>query len=259
MWQKHKFEENKIYTAKIGFTRLWVEKQQKIWRIAFCNEEDTRSSSDKSFEIAPAIPDNITWNQYIADKHSTLQLSPSLPDRPIVVKPEIPFTIRTGTNLDIFVKIPLWVQLFSSSVKPKNLLYEIITTELSSTWFGDPTSGELAYSLQSGIIQNLTEIDIAPNEAICPIQIRNESLSILHFQRLSIDVTQLNIYANQNLVCTNEVKVQFRGEEQNTEVQIIQSVPSVQESLKLIGNARNLPDKNLFRKSFYFIKSFTQY
>jgi hypothetical protein len=259
MWQKHKFEENKIYTAKIGFTRFWVEKQQKIWRIAYRNEEEQKPSLNDSLEEVSSLPDNISWNQFIADKQNTIQFAPSLPDRPVVIKPEIPFTIMAGTSLNIYIKIPLWIWLYSSSVKPENLLYEIVSTELSSTWFGDPTSGELAYSIQSGIVQNLTEISLAPNEAVCPIQIRNESLSILHFQRLSIDVTQLNIYANQNMICTNEVKVRFRGEEQNTEVQIIQSNPSFQEDLKLIGNARNLPDKSLFRRSFYFIKYFNQY
>ena len=258
MWQKYKFEENRIYTAKIGFTRFWVEKQQKIWRITHRNEETQNPSLDERFEKISSLPEDISWDQFIADKHSMLQLAPSLPDRPVVVKPETPFTIMSGTNLDIYIKIPLWIWFYSSSIKTENLLLEVITTELSSTWFGDPTNGELAYSLQSGIIQNLTEITTAPHEAICPIKIHNESLSTLQFQRLSIDVTRLNIYANQNLTCTNEVKVRFRGEE-NTEVQIVQSVPSFQEGLKLIGNARNLPDKNLLRKSFYFIKSFTQY
>ncbi len=258
MWQKYKFEENKIYTAKIGNTRLWVEKQQKIWRIASLNEGVSESSSS-GFEVVQTPTENISWNQYIADKHSTLHLVPTPPDRPVVIKPEVPFTIMAGTNLDIYIKIPLWIQLYSSSVKPENLLFEIVTTELSSTWFGDPTNGELAYSLQSNIIQKVSEINTFPTEAICPVQIRNDSQAILNFQRLSIDVNQLNVYANQNLICTNEVRVRFRGEEQNTEVQIVQVNPSIQEGLKQIGYARSIPDKNLLKKSFYFIKSFTQY
>ncbi len=258
MWQKYKFEENKTYSTKIGRTRLWVEKQQKIWRIASQIEESGEFSSD-GFVIIQDTPENIPWNQYVGDKNNTLLLVPNLPDKPVVIKPDVSFTIMAGMNLDIYVKIPLWIQLYSTSVKPGNLLFEQGTTELSLTWFGDPTNGELAYSLPSSIIQKMPATDTFTGEAICPIRIRNESQSILNFQRLSVDTNELNVYANQNLICTNEVKVRFKGEEHNSEVQIIQGSPTLAEGLKQIGYARSKPDKNLLRKSFYFIKSFTQY
>ncbi len=258
MWHKYKFEENKTYSTKIGKTRLWIEKQKKIWRIASQIEEQKEFLSD-GFQIIQTVPENIPWQQYVGDKNNNLQLLPNLPNQPVVIKPEIPFTIMAGMNLDIYVKIPLWIQLYSSSVKPENLLFEMSTTELSLTWFGDPTNGELAYSLQSDIIQKVPDNGSLTDEAICPINIRNDSLSILNFQRLSIDTNELNVYANQNLLCTNEVKVKFKGEEQNSEVNILHGSPAIAEGLKQIGYARSKPDKNLLRKSFYFIKSFTQY
>lgn len=257
MWQKYKFEENKIYTAQIGSTRLWVKKQDKIWLIS-SGKEEARIQSTKGFEVINQLPEYVSWNQYIADKHTGFQLIPALPDRPIVVKPEVPFTILSGMSLGILLKIPVWIQLYTSTLKPENLIFECATNGLSSTWFGDPTNGELSYELQSEIIQKLPE-SCSADVAICPITIRNDSQTTLDFHRLLIDVNQLNIYGNSKLLCTNEVKVRFKGEEQNTEVQIVHGNPELAGDLKQVGYARTKTDKNLLKKSFYFIKSFTQY
>ncbi len=258
MWQKYKFEENKIYTLQLGKIRIYIRKLNKIWQITTYTVE-IPEYSNKGFELITAQPEDIIWNNYIADKHTSLQLVPTLPDRPVVIKPEIPFTILSGMSLDIFITIPLWIQFYASAIKPENLLYEFATRELSSTWFGDPTNGELAYFLQSPIKQKLTDLEFFTDKAICPIRISNDSQTTLNFQRLSIDANQLNVYTNQNLLCTNEVKVRFKGEEQNTEVQIVQGSPDIAEGLKQVGYARSKPDKNLLKKSFYYIKSFTQY
>lgn len=258
MWQKYKIEEGKIFTSKIGHSQFWIEKQNKIWHVAKLKDQDPEQSNRPLTEV-DSLPDGVDWSYHVADKHNMLQIAPSSPDRPIIVKPKKTFTVLPNMSLDIYIKVPIWLQLYASSVKPENLILEFPSQELSSTWFGAPDNGELAYSLIDEIIFDLKEEKLEAYSAICPIEIRNESETSLDFQRLSVPVDQLNIYSNSAVLCTNEVKVKFKGEEKSSEVHISAGSPPIFEGLKQINKARNSSSDNILKKSFSFIKSFTEY
>ena len=254
MWQKYKIEEKKIYSGRIGKSRFWVIRSNKIWQMAKSLTDETGNDTEVPVVIN-ALPESVDWSHQIADKHNTLQILPSTPDRPIVVKPQKVLSILPGMNLDLYVYIPVWVQFYASSVKQENLLFEFPSTELSSTWFGVPDEGELAYTYPDDFYFELEKKKFASDSILCPLRIRNDNAAILNFQRLSIPVEQLNVYWNQQILCTNEVKVNFKGEEKPNEINISSSSPSLFEGLKQINSARVSTSKNILKKSFTFIKS----
>jgi hypothetical protein len=258
MWQKYKIEEGKIYSGKPGKIRFWIKKQQKIWQ--FCSsEKDSNEISDEGIQQVSKLPAGVEWTNIVADKHTGLYIVPALPDRPVIIKPEKIFTILAGTTIDIFARIPVWIQLYASSVKVENLIIEFPSIELSSTWFGDPDNGELAYSLPGTIHYQFVKEKITAYDAICPIQIRNDSDSVLNFQRLSVPVNELNIYSNQQILVSNQVRFHYKGEDKTSEVQIVSGSPTLVENLKQLSSARSKVNTGLLHKSFHMIKSFTQY
>lgn len=259
LWQKYKFEEGEILSSSISQYRFWIKKQQKIWQVALLKSAETSVSHDAQLVKVPELNAGCDWEYSIADKHSHAYIMPATPDRPLIIKSSKKISILPGMNLDIFIEIPVWIQLYSSSVKAENLLLEFPSTQLSSTWFGDPDNGELAYSYPNEIYFRPEDIDPLEGNAICPIRIKNESDITLELHRLSVPIVQLNLYANEKILCTNEVNVRYKGEDYTSEIQIAGSNPAISEGLKLLANARIKSSRNFLKKSFSFIRSIADY
>lgn len=258
MWSKYKIEDGQIYTAKAGLTRFWIQRFYSFWRIATFQEEYPEFSVE-GLRIVTTLPSGIDWSHMIAGKQNTLIVHPALPDKAVIIKPEQSVTLLPSMKLEILNKIPLWIQLYSSSVKPENLIIEFPSIKLCPTWFGDTDYGELAYRLPGHIIFDLKQDKIEKYEAVCPVKIFNESPKLMNFQRLAIHADQLNLYSGSEFFCTNELRISHKEEEQTSDVQIISGSPSLTEGLKQVSSAREKPNLNLLKKSFHLIKSFTQY
>ncbi len=257
MWQKYKLEEGKTYHGQFATLGIWIQREGKVWHLA-TDLSKTREAI-KPFDIQPPGALKTGWTHHISDSHTSLYILPALPDRPVVVKPVENYTVLPEMQLDILVQIPLWIQLYASSVKPEQLMLDIPVEAMSSTWFGDPVSGELAYSLPGELFLKMEELSPSSKYAVCPVRIRNLSDTTLNFERLSLHANQLNIYENKGRLFTNEVRVKYRGEDQQSEVQIVSGSPAMATGSSLLASARIRENKGLLQKSFYFIKSFTQY
>lgn len=257
MWLKQKFEDNKIYVAEIGNISVFIQKMSGIWNLSVDRSDEMLAKPE--FKMSGKTPEEIAWTHHVADRHQSLHLMPALPDRPVVVKPGETYSIRPDMELEVYIRIPLWLQLYVSSVKEENLILDVAAIEMSSTWFGDPVSGELAYTLPENIMLDKSKIVFDPSFVICPVRIKNQSESILHFERLSIHANQLNVYQKKEMLYSNEVRVKFRGEEQQSDVQIVSGPPEPAQGATILNPARMKENRGLLQKSFYFIKSFTQY
>ncbi len=258
MWSTYKFEEHTIYSAKAGHMLFWIGRLNSFWQVATTWEKSIAFTSEGLKEVK-SIPTDIRWNQLVAGKHNDLIIHPALPDRPVIIKPDESVAVLPSMKIELMIKIPLWIQLYSHSVKPQNLIYEFPSVQLRQTWFGDSDSGELAYRLPGNIFYGLAKDPIQKFEAVCPVRIHNESTSLMSFQRLSIHAHQLNLYTNGDIFCTNELRVSHKEEEQESDVQIVNGSPGLAGGHKQISDARIKTNTNLLRKSFHMLKSFTQY
>ncbi|MDX1577324.1 MAG: hypothetical protein R3266_02525, partial [Gemmatimonadota bacterium] len=82
------------------------------------------------------------WERWAGSGASRVRLLPTLPDRPLVVAPEVPFHLAPGSRVRIYVRIPVWVTVRFEAT-PDAILFETPTAVLSDTWWGDFVSGEL--------------------------------------------------------------------------------------------------------------------
>ena len=257
MWEKRSIEEGKIYFGKLGNTSFWIKKNGNEWKIA--NERTKGHPEAVDFTSLADEPEGIKWNSYIADRNSILNILPALPDRPIVLKPKNIFQLLPGMNVQLYFHIPVWIQFYSGNIKKENMITELSSIELSSTWFGDPDNGVLSYSLQSEINTNLTKTGQHHNETLCSVKIINNSPTILNFQRLLLNVEFLGTYSENNHLFTSEIKVTFKGENAVSDIDYSHHAPSFLKQSKQLTTPRNSERKNVLRKSFHFIKSLTDY
>lgn len=258
MWLKYKLETEKTYSALIFNRQYFLRKEAKTWKLAEMPAHE-EGFSENGFTPAMLAEDSFEWNYFVGDKQNTLQVSPALPDRPLVLKPDSTLKILPGMNSDIYVKIPVWIQFYNASQKEENLFFEQAVVELSSTWFGDPDNGILAYSMPGSFSHSPYFSDLKPWEAVCHINIKNETSAILDFQRFLVRANELTLYKAANMLSTNEVRVRFRGEDQTNDEHLVGGSPSYSENAKQINGPRIQPGKGLLSKSFHFIKSVTQY
>lgn len=258
MWKKYVIDENKVYFWKLGESEFWIKKKYKEWQIA------TKTNTEQANEIVIAAevnaPVEVDWKSFIADKNNTLNIVPALPNLPVVVRPQNSFKLLPNMNVQLYVHIPVWIQLYAGTVKRENLIHEFPSQELSNTWFGDPDNGVLSYSLNNLVhISIEKEILLRNNEVLCPVRIANEASLPLDFQRLSLLSEFLNIYTKNNLLYASEIKVKFKGENIVSDINYLQNAPTFIENSKHLALPRNPEKSSVLKKSFHFIKSLTDY
>lgn len=257
MWDKYTIEKDKTFHWKLGHTVIWVRKIDNEWLIANESIKETHEQSVYSSDSEP--PDIIKWNSIITDKSRSLNVLPAVPDRPVIVKPRGVFKLLPGMNIQLYIHIPLWIQIYHGSVKNENLIYEFPSIGLSSTWFGESDNGILSYTNPKEVFTHLDTTKYHQYEAICPVKITNNDSEILNFQRLLLNVEFLSIYSDGNLLFTSEINVRFKGENAIADIQYSNAAPAFLENTKQVATPRNLERKNVLKKGFHFIKSLTDY
>jgi hypothetical protein len=202
-------------------------------------------------------PGDLEWRRWIVGgKTENIRLLPVMPDRAIVVRPEVSLEILPGQEAVFFVSVPVWVRVTPPDSGEVTLCEEP-TVVLSNIWFGDPMSGELCYSVQTRARRSIADTDARPHRAVCPVRIKNGSTSPLDFQRLCLRVQHLKTFDGDLQPWTNEVKVTYRGEQHESRVEYDHGPPTHRKVGELLSEARTPVAHSLIKRSFSTLKVFT--
>ena len=255
MWSRIEIQPESTYIWKIGLREIFLKKINKEWLIF------VRDSQDLAKEIIyteqkDGISD-VEWLTYIGDNQNNIQVLPAFPNRPIVVKPKTTLKVLPKKTIMLFIQIPTWIQFYSNSNTKENLIFECSSQELSSTWFGEPDNGLLAYSMSLEISVAFEKPKNTAHNIVCPIRLSNSSESILDIQRLLLHGEFLNIYRNERNLWSNEVRIKFKGENEISDVQYVNEAPFSTKTLHPLAIPRSNKSHNVITKSFHFIKSLT--
>ncbi len=243
IWEKIKFAPVETKEFSIGSYKFIIIRHQKEWQIGW-----GKNSSGKMEKT------DYDWTYFISEKPE-INILPALPDRSLVLKSGHPVRVLPKTSIMNYIRIPVWVQFYAGVAKPENLVLECPVENLSATWFGEPDIGEPAYSLPHFAEKAFLQPSLEPDYAICPLNISNESAVILDFQRLLVSVRYLSIYNDGDLLCTNETKVRYRGEQHGNEVTFAQGKPNLSKNLQHLSSPRDDATKSIVKKSFSLIKN----
>lgn len=187
-------------------------------------------------------------------KSNTFHIAPALPQKPLVFKGS-KLHLSSGQKLTFFLTIPLSVQVFFSKTQPENLIKEYSPVRLSDTWFGEVFSGEPAFSLGNIFFMSLKEIESSSLEAICPVNIFNNSPGVLEVQRLIIRVENLTLYRKAGNIITSSLLVEYKGKDIISSVSYHYSKVIHGEKAEILANPRSDASKSLLNINFHFIKN----
>lgn len=255
-WRKYDLN-NGVYYWQIGNVCFWIKKEGKVWQVANCIQKDVLKEPQMAIEVDD--PGNLAWKTFITDDANSLFILPALPNKPLVLKPINSFILLPSASKQLYVHVPIWVQLYAGSTKKENMLTEFCTLELSGSWFGDTDNGTLAYALPSELqVEHKPEL-IKPNETLFPIHITNNSSQQLDFQRFLIQFDFISIYQTKGHLYSNELKVRFKGELNSSDANYANQAPTVAPGAELLCQPRSPERNNMFKRSLFIFKSLTEF
>ena len=260
IWDKHNLEKDVCYKIKLGPLSVWIKNVEDEIQIASqrVNEDTIKPGEQPQLLIVDDARQTagLAWGRWIAgDNCNRIRILPVMPNRSIVVRPELPLKLPAGQKAMFYVRIPAWIRVAIVSVEDV-VLREEPTVELSNIWFGDPVSGELCYSLRSRARRKFADFVPMAHRVICPIFISNLSKTELNVERFCIQANHLNIYAGTNMMWTNDIKIQFHGDELESSIDYTQKPSELEPDAVLITHARTPFKKALFQRGLDSIKLF---
>ncbi|MFT7486480.1 MAG: hypothetical protein ACI9F9_002335 [Candidatus Paceibacteria bacterium] len=195
-WGKYELEQGALGHWRIGPLSLWLRRTALDWRYGFERSDDILESS---LEIHVPVDDRASAATRpdeagrfgCTSTDPDIELRPLLADRPVVVRPAVPFFIPPGQKVELFVSTPLWVSLHSGKMD----LTELPCVRPSDTWFGTNTRGELSYATKTHLGRHLENLPQRPHRAVTCLTVENAASEMLTIKRLSLPVPQLSLFA----------------------------------------------------------------
>ncbi|MCF7913925.1 MAG: hypothetical protein K9L66_02030 [Spirochaetaceae bacterium] len=263
MWLPEKLKLKTWYYRCIGTLELWVKKEEKGelvigQRRCETGQEEVLKWIELSSEQVNASDKSIEWDWYAGGSNQEITVLPAMPNRPLVLKPQVRRHIQPGCKTQLLIFIPVWLLFYSGHEEEQNKLCELPSEILSSTWFGEMQNGELCYALNRGLLESRPAVALSPHSAACTLNIHNASNSLLDFQRMAVHVEYLSLFSDGHSLYTNEVYVKFNGVDKISQVKYSARGPKWGGELTKLKSPREHPTKNLLKKSFYFFKSLTE-
>lgn len=245
LFGKLQIEPGNHRLIEMGKFRLGIKREKEGWK--FVQFEDELKGKEEN-------PDFSAGEYYQTGKSNSLILAPSLPLKPLVFKGTGLF-VSPGQKLLFYLKIPLTVQIFFSKNQPDKLLKELLVSPLSNSWFGDPDSGEPAFSIGNEYFLNPENAHQGPFDALCPISVFNNSQGVLELERLIIRVENLSLYKKTDSIITSLVSLEYKGKDVISSVSYHYSKNIHGEKAEHIAKPQSDSSKNLLKINFHFIKN----
>lgn len=227
IWQTTNITADRLYQASLGPLTLYLMRVGDELHIASSREpEADRPDAVSPLAIAETELDaSLEWNRYVLGREmTTIRLKPVLPDRSYVARPESVVALSPGRDAVFYISAPISIGIEEQGRKPVTLT-EIQTVPLSNIWFGDPTDGELCYSLTTRARRSVEESERRPHRALCTLRVGNDSEETLEVKRLRVHAPYLGLYDDGQRLWTNRITARFQSAEKGSEVEVETRAP----------------------------------
>jgi len=260
IWNPVEFGTETCGTWTVGNLCLWTEYYEHEWHLlSTYDEADALAEPSFSIRSKEEKPKSAEWVHYIIHDGNRILPVPAMLDRPVVVKPDRRLVLVPGERAKFYLPLPLTFCLMVGHAKKTESLKKLAeyqTCSMKNAWFGDPVSGELCYFDNTRLFSDFRQIPVSPIQAICPITIANDSERELSFDRICLHTEFLGIYRGPERFWTNEVRVLFKGTEQETQIHPSKQAPSTEGPMSLVTGPRQPIENWHFRKTFDLLKQF---
>jgi hypothetical protein len=258
LWDSVEIPQKRCAMWRFPRRSIWVERIETEWHVLTLPEKLDKGHASYRIVTRSKKPTSSGWKHYLHRDSGTIQPSPVLPDRPVVVKPDRALNLLPGQSTIFFLELPLWFRLSTSGYRAARIFEEPLDV-LTRTWFGDPVTGELCWGLATRLHHSIESVSAAADRAACPLMIENESESDLEFQKICLHVENLSIFRGNHHLWTNSVHVVFKGPDQATQIEIVRTPPAFEANMVLLTEARMPSTGWNIRRTFGMLKYFTDF
>ena len=110
-------------------------------------------------------------------------------------------------------------------------------------------SGDLCYSLRTRARREISDSQVEPHRAICPVTIRNTAPMQVDIERFCVHVAHLSIYPGTSRLWAGGVQITFKGENETRQVEYSEKPPTYEEVDTALSEPRIPVKKRLLKKS----------
>jgi len=204
--------------------------------------------SEEAFEKM-AEDGAVDWTHWaVCTGTDEIDLSPGLPDLPVLLIPQWPFDVASGAEERVFFRLP--VSVVVRAFDPfDEVLAELSTVSLPRVRFGDDEAGELCYRLDS---EAHREAPGEPDQSavVAPVTIRNDSRETLSVRRLCLRVPGLSVYSGSNGLWTNETLIRYQGGRSRSRVAVENGAPTEAAGSRVVAGPRRKAPVNVMGRTF---------
>jgi hypothetical protein len=172
-------------------------------------------------------PSGLEWRRWALPGGSPqIRIRPALPSRPLVIQTGTPLTLVPRAQARIFVRVPLWVQIELQDEGGSIVLEEFSTVQLSDTWWGDLTTGELCFFQPTHARRIFSPELLAEHLAVCPLLLLNRSSQSLPVEKFAFQVPNLSLFSCSGGFWADESVVHFQDETEGVRVEMTGRPPA---------------------------------
>lgn len=234
---------------RFGPRDLWLHFQQGEIRIS------TGVPAADGDPDAPEHPDPGSWSRWATPNgERDVLLRPALPDRAVVLEPELPFVLLPRTEARIYVRVPLWLRI-EADVGGGTVLEEVPIVDLSDTWWGGFIEGELCYWLHTTARREIRPELVEPHVAICPLQLVNQAAVDLRVEKLAFRVAHLTLFAHGTGFWADTSRVRYQGETEGSRIDMMGRAPREAEGATMVTPPRSPAARGLRERTFARLRS----
>lgn len=244
-WESFRLEVDRPFHVRLGELEIYMDRRRGEIRLAtrYPGEDDPAEDEDRWGRWAPADD----WTGH-------LSVRPVFPDRPIIVKPEVEFRLLTGATARIFVRVPMWARVETVEDDPDTLL-TVATSVLSDTWWGSFTDGEMGYFLGTRARREMREDEFLEHICVCPVHLVNTSDADLLVTHIALRPLYLGVYRDGRRLWSNTTRVRYRGEDQESALEVEAGPPAEAGSPTLVTPAQQTMARGFTARTFARLRS----
>lgn len=179
-----------------------------------------------------------SWTRWVSGtRQDEVDIRPALPDRPVVVEPEVPFHIAPEGRANVFVLLPVWARILST--KGGNVIADVPLETPVDTWWGEPTGGELAYAILTRARRVAAIESDERYYAVCSTELVNESPETLPVSQFAVRCPQLSLFDAGSGLWTNAMRATFSADNEGSQIDILKGPPAQVEGASLVAPPRS--------------------
>ena len=254
-WGQYGIEEEQQGTWRVGPLQMQLQRLRHEWRLATTNAPEQAFDPNDPVDIGSptaitALPPDTSYRRYGFNATSeAVRLSPLLADRPVVTKTDRPLYVFAGEEVTIYISFPIWVRVGVG--EPQRGLHEAPVFQLSDTWFGPATEGELCYASRTFGQLDLKAVPMRPYRAIGAVTVRNHAGDALLIEKLKTPCPLLSLYQDEaGMLWTDTQVVERTLLDEGVRFEVQHAPPTQAAGAQLVTGPRRQKHKSVFQRAF---------